>query len=157
MQEQRFEILVVDDDEGVRDSLKIILEDEYKVWAVDGGRRALDLFKKVKPDLVFLDMVLPDMNGFQVLKQMKLMYPMTPIVIFTAYSNMSDALHAIESGASDYIPKPFSVAEIRRRAAELLGNGNLRPLDCERLRQRWMTRKRSVRERFLNSSFVPSS
>ena len=157
MREQHFKILVVDDDEGVRDSLKVILEDDYEVWDADGGMKALDLFMKMKPDLVFLDMVLPDAGGIAILKKMRLMCPLTPVVIFTAYSNITDAIQAIESGASDYITKPFRVEEIRIRAAELLRNGKRRPLDSESLRQRWLTRKRDVRQRFLTTTFVPTS
>lgn len=157
MQEQRFTVLVVDDDEGVRDSLKVILEDEYDVWEADGGKRALEVFMNMKPDLVFLDMVLPDMGGIEVLEKMNLMCPLTPVVIFTAYSNITNAFQAIESGASDYIPKPFRVDEIKGRTAELLENGKSRPLDCESLRQRWLTRKRDVRQRFLTTAFVPTS
>lgn len=157
MQEQRFKVLVVDDDEGIRDSLRVILEDEYEVWDVDGGKQALDFFTTMKPNLVFLDMVLPDMGGMQVLQRMKRMYPTTPIVIFTAYSNIRDALHAIESGASDYIPKPFRVEEIRRSASELLLSKRREPLDSEQFRQRWLTGKRIVRQRFLTSAFVPTS
>lgn len=157
MYEQRFKILVVDDDEGVRDSLKLILEDDYEVWDADGGKKALNIFMDWKPDLVYLDLVLPDMGGLDVLKKIKHIRPLTPVVILTAYSNITGALHAIESGASDYIPKPFSVEEIQVRTAELLVNGKSRPLDCESLRQRWLMRKRDIRERFLTTAFVPTS
>ncbi|UCE17862.1 MAG: response regulator [Gemmatimonadota bacterium] len=157
MPDQRLKILVVDDDEGVRDSLKVILEDEYDVWDADGGKKALNVFMSMKPNLVFLDLVLPDMGGVDVLEKIKRLCPMTPVVILTAYSNINSALHAIESGASDYIPKPFSVEEIQVRTAELLGNEKNRPLDCESFRQRWLTRKKDIRERFLTTAFVPTS
>ena len=157
MQEQRFKILVVDDDEGVRDSLKAILEDEYDVWDAEGGQTALNLFTSIKPDLVYLDLVLPDMGGLDVLKKIKRICPLTPVAILTAYSNISGALHALESGASDYIPKPFGVNEIQLRTAELLESEKSKPLDCEILRQRWLSRKKNVRARFLTTAFVPFS
>ena len=157
MREQRFKVLVVDDDEGVRDSLKVILEDEYDVWDADGGKKALEVFRKMKPDLVFMDKIMPDMGGFEALQRMKLMYPLIPVVIFTAYLDIGDAFQALQSGASDYIPKPFRVEEIRGKTAELLRREKSKPLDCESLRQRWLLRKKDVRQRFLTTALVPYS
>jgi len=157
MEAQRLKVLVVDDDEGSRDSLKAILEDEYEVCEVDGGREALDIFLEMKPDLVFLDNIMPDIGGIEVLERMKQACPLTPVVICSAYSDLTDAAQAIQKGASDYIPKPFNVKEIRDRAAELLRKYGGPPLDGEYLRQRWMMRKRDVRLRFLASGFVPTA
>lgn len=156
MEDQRSKILVVDDDEGVRDSLKAILEDAYDVWDSDCGEKALEIFVTIKPNLVLLDMVLPDLGGMKVLQKMRLISPSTPVVIFTAYSTIADAFLAIENGASDYIPKPFSVGEIRTRTAELLGCGSKTPLDREHFRDRWVTRKRDIRHRFLTTAFMPT-
>lgn len=157
MAKQRLKVLVVDDDEGVRDSLKEILEDEYEVCDADGGIKALEIFSRMKPDLVFLDKIMPDMGGIEVLQKMKRVYPLTPVIILTAYSSLKDAVLAIEVGASDYIPKPFAVKEIRERVAELLRYGNPRTLDREGLRQRWITRKRDIRCKFITSVFMPTS
>ncbi|MFQ6094085.1 MAG: two-component system response regulator, partial [bacterium] len=132
-------------------------EDEYEVCDADGGRRALEVFSEMRPDLVFLDKIMPDMGGIEVLEKMKQACPLTPVVIFTAYSNLRDATQAIERGASDYIPKPFRVKEIRDRTAELLRSGKSDSLDGESFRQRWMRRKRDVRMKFLASAFVPTS
>ncbi len=151
MKEQQFRILVVDDDEGVRDSLKAILEDAYDVWDADCGDKALEMFVTLKPDLVLLDVVLPDMGGMRVLQKMRSIHPSTPVVILTAYSNMADAFLAIKNGASDYIPKPFSVEEIRTRTVELLGTGLRAPLNCEHLRHRWVAKKRDVYHRILTT------
>lgn len=157
MEKQRMKVLVVDDDEGARDSLKFILEDEYEVCHADGGRKALEIFSKMKPDLVFLDKIMPDMEGIEVLQRMKQVYPFTPVIILTAYSSLKDAAQAIQIGASDYIPKPFAVREIKEKAAELLRYGTHRTLDVEHLRQRWITRKRNIRYKFVSSAFLPTS
>ena len=157
MHERRFTVLVVDDDEGARDSLKMILEDKYNVLGAESGTQALELFGRIKPDLVFLDKIMPDMGGIEVLAKMKTVRPMTPIVIFTAYSNLTDAAEALAKGASDYIAKPFSVKEIRDQTAILLNGRERSPINATELRHRWMTRKRDVRRKFFRSAFVPTS
>ena len=157
MHKQRFKVLVVDDDEGARDSLKMILEDEYDVSDADSGTQALELFGRIKPDLVFLDKIMPDIGGIEVLVKMKTVRPMTPIVIFTAYSNLTDAADALEKGASDYISKPFSVKEIRDQTATLLNGRETNPLNATNLRHRWMTKKRDVRRKCIRSAFVTTS
>jgi DNA-binding NtrC family response regulator len=157
MHERRFKVLVVDDDEGARDSLKMILEDEYDVLDAESGTQALDLFGRIQPDLVFLDKIMPDMGGLDVLVKMKMVRPMTPVVIFTAYSNLADAAEALEKGASDYIAKPFSVKEIRDQTAILLNGRETNPINATKLRHRWMMRKRDIRRKFIRSAFVPTS
>ena len=97
-------------------------------------------------------MVLPDLGGTDVLAAMKRMCPSTPVVIFTAYSNMGEAFQAIAQGASDYISKPFSVTEILERVSDLLIRDGA-PVEGEDMRQQWAARKRRVRRRLLNSAF----
>lgn len=105
-------ILVVDDEESLRDSMKILLEDDYDVvFAVD-GREALRKVKSAKPDLVLLDVKLPEIDGMEVLRRIKGSDPEIEVVMVTAMNTVQYAVEAIKSGAYDYITKPFDIDSI---------------------------------------------
>ncbi len=100
-------ILIVDDDEGVRDSLEQILEDEYEVQSVPDGRRALDVIHKKSCDLVLLDLVMPDMGGLEALESIKSFDASIDVIMISATDRAKEAISAIRAGAYDYLAKPF--------------------------------------------------
>lgn len=116
-------ILIIEDD---RDSLKmigVILEKEgYNIVATQKGKRGLDLAKTTKPDLVVLDLMLPDMDGLQIAHQLR-DHPETariPLLMFTAKSQPDDKITGLESGADAYVTKPAKPAELIAQANALL-------------------------------------
>ena len=109
-------ILIVEDEEIVRLSLAENLSLEgYKVTAVGDGEEAVKVFNEGKPDLVVLDLVLPKLDGLEVLKQMKAIDALTPVIILTARSEEVDKIVGLEVGADDYLTKPFSMRELFAR------------------------------------------
>ncbi len=106
-------ILVVDDEEGIRESLKLILSDHYDLVVTDNGEQALRL---VEGDpaigLVLMDIKMPKVNGLDVLKAMKAKRPDLNVVMVTGYKAMETAGAAASLGASGYIIKPFKSEEI---------------------------------------------
>ncbi len=100
-------ILIVDDEEGVRDSLEQILEDEYEVQSVPDGRRALDVIHKQACDLVLLDLVMPDMGGLEALESIKSFDASIDVIMISATDRAKEAIAAIRAGAYDYLAKPF--------------------------------------------------
>lgn len=102
-------ILVVDDENLVRWSLRQRLESAgYQVLEADTGAKAMTLFQENMPDLVTLDIRLPDSNGLKVLLDMKTVSPSTPIIMITAYGAVNDAVKALQIGAYDYLEKPIN-------------------------------------------------
>jgi len=102
-------VLVVDDENLVRWSLKQKLEGGgYEVLEASDAAQAITLFKENMPDLVTLDVRLPDTNGLKVLLEMKRLAPATPIIMITAFGAVDDAVKALQIGAYDYLEKPIN-------------------------------------------------
>ena len=100
-------ILVVDDEEGARESLELILEDEYDVVCAENGTGALRRIKKEVFDLVLLDLTMPDMDGIETLKRIKSHDKLIDVIMVSATDRAREAIDSIHTGAYDYITKPF--------------------------------------------------
>lgn len=123
-------ILVVDDELGARESLSVILEDDYKIVSVASGKEALEALKKVQVDLVLLDVHMPDMDGIEVLKKIKELDEEVDVVMVSALNMARRAVDAIKLGAYDYITKPYEPEEILSTAARVMDRRNVyRELD----------------------------
>ncbi len=114
------QILVVEDDEDTAEFVTTLLNDAgYRAVAVDRGTIALDEIAASAPDLVLLDLNLPDIHGMEVLKQVRAQ-SLLPLIILSGYGRDRDKVAALETGADDYIAKPFSPEELLARIAALL-------------------------------------
>jgi DNA-binding NtrC family response regulator len=109
---ERRQVLVVDDDHGVRESLRMVLKDRYDVTTVGSGKEALELIDREPLDVVLLDILMPGMDGLEVLEQIK-QRPLTlPVIMLTATKTVKTAVTAMKLGAGDYVTKPFDVDEL---------------------------------------------
>src|SRR6266850_2885299 len=107
-------ILVIDDEESPRESLRFILKDRYDVTLADDGPVGLEALGKGEPfDVVLLDMKMPRMDGLEVLSKILQYAPTMPVVMVTAITEAKPAVQAMKMGAADYLNKPFDVDEIR--------------------------------------------
>jgi len=114
-------ILVVDDERGVRQSFNMALKNKYHVLLAATGEKAVDILQKNSIDLILLDILLPDIDGIDLLKKFKQTDPNTEIIMITAVNDLRTAVKAIKLGAYEYIIKPFIVDEVLtliRRALE---------------------------------------
>ena len=107
------DILVIDDESGPRDSLRMILKDDYRVRTADSGSEGLRMIRDEAPDLVFLDIRMPEMDGVEVMRRIKDFDPSIEVAIITAYAAVDSAREAVRYGALDYLTKPFAVSEVR--------------------------------------------
>jgi two-component system response regulator AtoC len=105
-------ILVVDDDPGVRDSFRFLLEDEYEVLDVPDGMQALEILRSCQVDLVLLDVRLPGMDGLQVLEQIRAVDAELAVILVTAVTTVRTAVSAMKLGAFDYLTKPYDDEEV---------------------------------------------
>lgn len=125
-------ILIVEDDAGVAKFLReLLVDNSFIVHQAKDGISALDMTAKVEPDLVILDLGLPNMNGETVCVEIKKKFPEVPIIILTAKNNKSDIVYGLNIGADDYVTKPFVPEELLARV-----KARLRPqgMDGEKLR-----------------------
>jgi two-component system, OmpR family, alkaline phosphatase synthesis response regulator PhoP len=117
-------ILVVDDEPFICRSLTFVLrKDDYRVFEARNGEEALAAIRQHKPDLVFLDVMMPKMNGFQVTEQVRADRSLdsVKIILLTAKGQECDREVGKTAGANDYMTKPFSPSKILDRAREILG------------------------------------
>lgn len=118
MQSEQDAILVVDDQPA---NLKVLLsflqEQDYRVYMVDSGQRAMEILPKVRPDLVLLDVMMPGMNGFEICRQIKTDKDLAtlPVIFMTALDSVEDKMTGFSAGAVDYITKPFQQTEVLAR------------------------------------------
>ncbi|MEW5920050.1 MAG: HD domain-containing phosphohydrolase [Bacillota bacterium] len=106
-------ILIVDDELGPREALRMILRDDYQVAVAASGKEALDCFARTEYDLVILDIRMPDINGVDLLAEVKKKAPDTEVVMITAYASVETATKALRYGALDYLIKPFDRASVQ--------------------------------------------
>ena len=112
----RRRILVVEDEPDLVRGLRDALEFEgFDVVSSGQGREGVKLARERSPDLVLLDLMLPDINGFSVCEEIRAASPLVPIIMLTARSQEADKIRGLEVGADDYVTKPFSVGELVAR------------------------------------------
>lgn len=106
-------LLVVDDDEGVREALWILFRDSCEVILAENGRRAIEMAGQREIDAVILDIRMPGMTGIAVLSKLKEIDPATEVIILTAHETLETARDALRLGACDYLSKPYSIDGMR--------------------------------------------
>ncbi|WP_406656922.1 methanogen output domain 1-containing protein [Methanolobus sp. ZRKC2] len=120
--EEKAKILIVDDEIMNIELLRAYLEDSYEVTAATNGHEALEIIQGEKPDIILLDVMMPDMNGYQVCEHLK-QNPETqfiPVIMVTALSGRNDWISGIEAGADEFLTKPVNKLELLTRINSLL-------------------------------------
>lgn len=116
-------VLIVEDDQNIADLLRLYLEKEGYVAAIAGdGSLGVEMFRKLQPDLVLLDVMLPSLDGWGVLRAIR-KDSQTPVIMLTAKGELSDKVSGLKMGADDYITKPFEMKEVLARIEAVLRRG----------------------------------
>jgi len=111
---KRLKVLVVDDEPQIREVLQMTLDnDGYETDTADSGETALDVIGKFHPNIVFLDIRMPDMDGIQCLRRIKEISPEVEVIMISGFATIQMARRSLEIGAFDYIGKPLSFDHIR--------------------------------------------
>ena len=113
-------ILVVDDDQNICELLRLYIEKEgFDVVIANDGRKALEMFDQENPDLIMLDIMLPELDGWQVCREIR-KKSQCPIIMLTAKGEVFDKVLGLELGADDYVVKPFEAKEVVARIKAVL-------------------------------------
>jgi len=116
----QYKILIVDDDENICELLRIYLEkDNFETLVANDGRKAVELNEKHSPDLILLDIMLPELDGWQVCREIRKTSEV-PIIMLTAKGETFDKILGLELGADDYVTKPFDTKEVIARIKAVL-------------------------------------
>lgn len=109
-------VLIIEDEPDLVRGLRDALEFEgFEVIAAGQGREGVRLLRERNPDLVLLDLMLPDANGFSVCEEIRATHPLVPVIMLTARSQEADKIRGLDAGADDYVTKPFGVGELVAR------------------------------------------
>jgi DNA-binding NtrC family response regulator len=106
-------ILIVDDEVAVRESLKMILKKDYKVFLAKDAEEAFLQIKENSPEVILLDIILPGLDGLKVLERIKQNDPNTIVIMITATKTAKTSVEAMKIGAYDCVTKPFDIDELR--------------------------------------------
>jgi diguanylate cyclase (GGDEF)-like protein len=148
-------VLIIDDDRALRRSIVAYLQDSgYLVYEADGGREGLQLFAKLKPDLVLTDLMMPGLDGLGVVNAIRQTAPDTPVVVISGNGSVSYAIETVRQGAWDYITKPIHDF---RALEQVLEKINERLYDIGLQRNRQIELERSVADHALQLQQLRSS
>src|SRR6266513_1266429 len=118
-------LLIVDDEEGPRQSLRIVFKDDYNILLADNGNKAIELMKQHSVDAAVLDIRMSGMSGVELLGKLKEINPAVEIIMLTAYETIETARQALRLGACDYLTKPFDISTMRAAIANAMERHNL--------------------------------
>ncbi|MEB2284116.1 MAG: hypothetical protein B6D46_02400 [Polyangiaceae bacterium UTPRO1] len=132
---EKRKVLIVDDEPGVRESVRMVLKDQYDAVLASSGEEALEMLSDVQPDLVMLDVLMPGLDGLAVLERIKERDQRIPVLMLTATKTVKTAVTAMKLGAFDYVTKPFDVEEllilVERATRDAARNAELESLRWE--------------------------
>ena len=112
MQISAKKVLIVDDEQAIRESLGLLLKNNFEVTTAKDGLEAIELIGSAEPDLILLDIMMPKLDGIETLKRIRQSNPDVPVVMLTATNTVKTAVEAMKYGAKDYLNKPFDVEEL---------------------------------------------
>jgi len=113
-------LLIVDDEEGPRQSLRIVFKDDYNILLADNGNKAIELMKQHSVDAAVLDIRMSGMSGVELLGKLKEITPTVEVIMLTAYETIETARQALRLGACDYLTKPFDISTMRAAIANAM-------------------------------------
>jgi len=122
--EQKASVLIVDDELGTRESLRMILKPFFDVSTAANGKEALDYIQKEKVDLITLDIKMPGISGIDVLQELRKLESDAAVVIITGHGTLTNIHDAIRYGAVDFVSKPFNVPDIIAIAQKCVAQRN---------------------------------
>lgn len=118
------EILIIDDEPQIRKLLEIALEsNDYKIWQAENGKEGIIMAANHPPDLILLDIGLPDKSGHEILKELRTWFNKA-IIILSVQSSEADIVNALDNGATDYLTKPFRTGELLARIRSCIRRNN---------------------------------
>lgn len=113
-------LMVIDDELGVRESLKMVFANDFRLIEADAVDVALPKVDSERPDVILLDVLLPRTDGIEALKQIKARHPSCEVIMLTALNNRQIANAALDCGAFDFVGKPFDVVDLRAKVNRAL-------------------------------------
>lgn len=149
-------ILIIDDEKDILESLSSILEDEgFSVIKAEDGKKGIFAYERERPDLVLLDVWMPEMDGIEVLKRIKKINRDAKVIVISGHGNISTAVEAVKKGATDFLEKPLSIDKVLEVIGRCLKNSKEAPIEETSFRIRSvLTGEKALRQRTISKSIV---
>src|SRR5579859_5106650 len=125
VQSQKRTLLIVDDEEGPRQSLRVVFKDDYNLLLANDGARAIELARQNRIDVAITDIRMVGMSGVELLEQLKAVDPAIEVIMLTAYETVDTLRLALRLGACDYLNKPFDISTMRKAVANAVERRSL--------------------------------
>jgi two-component system, OmpR family, response regulator len=155
---ENIKVLIVDDEASIRDLLTRTLRfEEFETHSVSNGTDAVEAVESFQPDIILLDVMLPDMNGFSVTKKIRSQGVTTPVLFLTAKDEPEHKVQGLTVGGDDYVTKPFSLAEIVARIHAILRRTKATKADDSLLEVGEVTINNDAHEVFVNGNLIDLS
>ncbi len=145
IQSTTYKILIIDDELGPRESLKILLKNTYQVHCAESGEQGLTMIKEVDPDLIVLDIRMPGIGGIETLRRIRQVDPNVSLIMLTGFGALETAQEALRLGANDYIKKPFDAKEMLE-----VVDRNVKRSQVARRRAKALTEFKELNSRLMN-------
>jgi DNA-binding NtrC family response regulator len=113
-------LLIVDDELGVRESLKMVFYKDFRLIEADSVERAIPKVRDAKPDVILLDVLMPKTDGIELLRRIKEIRPACEVIMLTGVNSEQLASKALNFGAFDFVAKPFDVVDLRQKVSQAL-------------------------------------
>lgn len=155
LESNRRTLLVVDDEEGPRQSLRIVFKDDYNILLADDPAKAVEMARKYRIDAAVLDIRMCGMSGIELLEKLKSIDPAIEVIMLTAYETLETARQALRFGACDYLNKPFDVSTMRAAVANAMERRSISD-DIHANNQRLEELRNEIRKQQLQQEMVRS-
>jgi signal transduction histidine kinase len=144
-QDEKGRVLIVDDELGPRESLRVLLDRDYEVFRADSVDAGIGMFKEHRPHLVIMDIRMPKKNGIEGLREVRQLDEHVSVIILTGYGDLKTAQQAVRFGANDYLTKPFDAEEMRETVSRYVERARI-----ERKRRKMLSELYEMNERLAN-------
>ncbi len=115
-----FNLLIVDDEEGIREVLTTLFRSKYQVYCASNAREAMEILKLRPINLAFFDIIMPEKNGIELIKEVRVLKPDLPVIMISVSDHKENIEAALKSGANDFVAKPFDYLQLKNLAARLM-------------------------------------
>lgn len=113
-------LLIIDDEDGVRQSLRLVFDKDYRILEANSFTSAIEKTQTEKPEVILLDILMPRVDGLKTLQRIKEIHPQCQVIMLTALNAGRAVAAAMRSGAFDYVVKPFDVSQLREKVKQAL-------------------------------------
>ena len=152
--EKNLRVLIVEDHDDLRDFISQVLSNEFEIFKAEDGKEAWDMAQKIEPDLIVSDIMMPNMDGFELCELLKSTYETShiPVLLLSTLTGKAEQLHGLGLGADDYLTKPFDMALLQQKIKSIIQNRQ--KVHAKALKQNYSNGGEPILKNEINDAFI---